>query len=249
MTTYTLSVSPDFSPDHLSGWFIFNTWLQRHLETGFHLELYDDFETQRADILQDKIDLIYANPYDASMLVRDKGFKAIARPFGMPDEAVIVTRKDSSLRAVENLQEGARVMATQDPDVNMMGMIMLEPADLDRSSIEMAHVHSYVLVAKALINGDADVGFFLKSAYEDLSDLVKQEMRILVQSEIHVVHHTLMAGPRIQHMLSTLLPDLLAMQEDEKGKAVLETMPFSAWEAMEEEDTEFMIDLIDTLID
>lgn len=246
---FTLSVSPDFSPDHISGWFIFNTWLQRQLDEAFHLELYDDFETQRKDIHSDKIDLIYANPYDASMLIRDKGFTAVARPKGNSDEAVIVVPKDSPYQSIDDLKPGITVVSTQDPDVHMMGMIMIEPADLDASNIQHHGAHSYVLVAKNLLNGNGDVGFFLKEAFDDLSDLIRSQMRVLVVSQIDVVHHSLMAGPNVQHLLPKLLPALLGMHTDPKGAPVLESMKLGGWEEMVEEDTEFMIDLIDTLID
>ena len=59
---FNFTVSPDFAPDHMSGWFYFNTWLQRQLGIEMHLELYDNFEDQRADIRAGKVDLIYAQP-------------------------------------------------------------------------------------------------------------------------------------------------------------------------------------------
>jgi phosphonate transport system substrate-binding protein len=40
---------------------------------------------------------------------------------------------------------------TEDPDVHMMGMIMLEPGDLDTSNVEMVPCDTYVLVAKHLL--------------------------------------------------------------------------------------------------
>ncbi|MGB2131634.1 MAG: PhnD/SsuA/transferrin family substrate-binding protein, partial [Marinobacterium sp.] len=129
--TLNLSVSPDFPPAHLSGWFIFNTWLQRQLGVGVHLELYDSFEAQREDIRSGKLDLIYANPYDASMLVRELGFKVLVRPRNRADETVIAARMEDSVNCVEDLKPGLKVATTADPDVHTMGMIMLESADLD----------------------------------------------------------------------------------------------------------------------
>lgn len=72
--SFMFTVSPDFSPVHLSGWYIFNTWLQKQTDLALHLELYDDFHTQTEAIKSDSIDLIYANSFDAAMLMRDKGF-------------------------------------------------------------------------------------------------------------------------------------------------------------------------------
>lgn len=247
--TYNLTVSPDFAPDHISGWYFFNTWLQRQLETGIHLELYDCFEEQRKDIRAEKFDLIYANPYDASMLVRELGFTAIARPMGKSDETVIAVSADSEYQTVEDLQSGARVATTDDPDVHTMGMIMLESADLDKTNVELTEQASYVVVAKKLLNGDADAGFFLKEAYDELSELIRSKMRVLVSSQISVVHHSLLVSPRMAGYVTSLQHSLLTMQDNEKGKGVLESMAIEAWEPMDSEQTEFMIDLIDTLID
>lgn len=37
------TISPDFSPDHIPGWYIFNTWFQRKTGEAMHLELFDGF--------------------------------------------------------------------------------------------------------------------------------------------------------------------------------------------------------------
>jgi phosphonate transport system substrate-binding protein len=244
---FNFTVSPDFAPDHMSGWFYFNTWMQRQLGTDIHLELYDSFEAQRADIRAGKVDLIYANPYDAAMLVREMGFKAVARPAKKRDEALIAVPADSAAQKVEDLMPGLRLATTADPDVHTIGMIMLEPADLDASNITQREYDSYILIAKALLRGEADVGFFLKDGFLELSDLIRKQMRVLVSSQISVVHHALLVGPELQPRFDELQSKLLTMHEDEKGAGVLESMAINGWERMSEEQTEFMIDLIDTL--
>lgn len=247
--TLQLTVSPDFSPEHIAGWYVFNTWLQRVLSERVHLELYDDFESQRAAIAADQVDLIYANPYDAAMLVRDKGFVALAAPTGKADEAVIAVTEQAPFQAVEDLRPGLRIAQTRDPDVNLIGMIMLEPADLDAGNTQTLTTSSYVLVAKQLLQGKADCGFFLKAAYDDLSPPIRRQLRPLVASQISVVRHVLLAGPRVQPWLDALHDRLLAMNEPghEDGK-VLAALGLSGWEAQDQEDTEFMIDLMDTLM-
>ncbi|GGB90603.1 hypothetical protein GCM10011352_15790 [Marinobacterium zhoushanense] len=245
---FNFTVSPDFAPDHMSGWFYFNTWLQRNLETEIHLELFDSFDEQREEIRAGKIDLIYANPYDASMLVREHGFKAVVRPAGKRDEAVVVVPASSGAEVVEDLSAGVRLATTADPDVHTIGMIMLEPADLDKSNITQREYDTYILVAKALLRGDADVGFFLKQGFDELSDLIKKQMRVLVSSQISVVHHSLLIGPNMQEYSDSLNGLLVNMHNEPKGAGVLESMGIKRWESMSVEQTEFMIDLIDTLM-
>lgn len=248
MTIHTFTVSPDFTPDHLSGWFIFNTWLQKTLNAHFHLQLFDDFNSQREAIRADKVDLIYANPYDAAMLVREKGFKPLARFGGFADEAIIAASAESPYLKVEDLRPGIRLATTDDPDVHTMGMIMLEPAELDAGNVELVDCDSYVLVAKQLIKRTSDAGIFLVEAYDSLSSVIRKQLRVLVRSQIQVVHHSLMIGPAIMEYRAPLLQALLAMQDCEKGRGILQALGCEQWELVDDEEMEFMIDLMDTLI-
>jgi phosphonate transport system substrate-binding protein len=247
MTTLQLTVSPDFSPSHIAGWYVFNTWLQRRLGTRIHLELYDDFTAQRQAIAEDRVDLIYANPHDAAMLVREKGFTALAAPRDKPDEVVLAVPVDAPVQAVEDLQPGLRIAVTRDPDVNLIGMILLEPADLHRDNTLTQTLSSYVLVAKMLMTGKADAGFFLKDAFDDLSAPIRRQLRPLVTSQISVVRHVLMAGPRCAELHAPAREALLGMGAEPDTQRVLEALGLSGWEPQDPEATEFMIDLMDTL--
>jgi len=244
---YMFTVSPDFSPDHLSGWYIFNTWLQRTLQETIHLEMYNDFKSQRAAIQNDQIDLIYANPFDAAMLVREKGFLPLVKPEGISDEAIIAVNVENHINDLLQFKPGLRVGFTEDPDVHMMGMIMLEPADLDSGNISLTTYDSYVLVAKHLLNKNIDAGIFLAEAYDDLSNIIKNQMKILVRSQISVIHHALMIGPKWLNKQKDLQNVLTNMTADLKGKGVITSLGFTGWTIVDEEEMEFMIDLMDTL--
>ncbi len=245
--SFMFTVSPDFSPEHLSGWYIFNTWLQRQTDEAIHLEMFNDFDSQHQAIKENKIDLIYANPYDAAMLVRDKGFLPVAKPVGKSDEAIIAVAADSDINDVEELSVGIKVAYTDDPDVRLMGMIMLEPADLNNENITAVLSDSYAIVAKHLLKKEADAGIFLADAYDDLSNMIRSQLKVLVRSQISVIHHGLMIGPGLQHKRAEITRLLTSMQQDEKSTAVLKSLGFSAWQPVEDEEMEFMIDLMETL--
>ncbi|MGR9088103.1 MAG: phosphate/phosphite/phosphonate ABC transporter substrate-binding protein [Gammaproteobacteria bacterium] len=246
--SFIFTVSPDFTPDHLSGWYIFNTWLQKQTGVPIHLEMYNDFNAQREAIRTDKISLIYANPFDAAMLVRDKGFLPLVKSAGVSDEAIIAVNASNPAVDVAQLSPGIRLAFTDDPDVKMMGMIMLEPGDLDAGNVQSVPCDSYVLVAKHLLRGDADVGIFLAEAFDDLSDMIKKQLKILVRSQISVIHHSLMIGPQLLEKRDEFQKCLLDMANESKGKGVLESLGFESWEKVDDEEMEFMIDLMDTLI-
>jgi phosphonate transport system substrate-binding protein len=246
--SHTFTISPDFSPDHLSGWYIFNTWLQRQTGEAIHLELYDNFQAQRNAIQADQIDLIYANPFDAAMLVREKGFLPLVKAEGVSDEAIIAVNANNPVEDVAHLSSGINVAVTEDPDVHMIGMIMLEAGDLDASNIQTRFCNSHVLIAKNLLQGDVDVGIFLAKAFDDLSNLTKKQLKVLVRSQISVIHHSLMISPKLAERRTEIQNLLLSMNNDDKGKNVLNSLGFNAWAKVEDEEMEFMIDLMDTLI-
>ncbi len=249
MSTYIFTVSPDFDPEKIAGWFIFNTWLQRHLNVPIHLEMFSDFPSQQQAIYENRIDLIYANPYDATVLVREKGFEPVARPREKQDEAVILVRADSPFQTVEELTPGICVASTLDPDVNMIGMMMIEPADIPRDQIHRVTKANHLLVAKSLLRGEADVGFVLQEAFDNFSKMLKLQLRPLVSSGIRDISHALLVGPKLRDRKSQLLEQLLNMPDDPKGPGVLEGLGFRGWEAVDAEEMEFMIDLMETLSD
>ncbi|WP_374243219.1 phosphate/phosphite/phosphonate ABC transporter substrate-binding protein [Zoogloea sp.] len=245
--TFNFTVSPSFPNERISDWYIFNTWLQRALSLPIHLELYDSFGAQRAAIAEGKVDIIYANPFDASLLVREKGFRAIARPQGAPDEMVVITANESPIREIPDLQPGTRVACSEDPSVNTVGRILLEPANLDTANTVEHRRETYIQVARAILRGEADVGFLPVEAFEALSSIVRRDLRVLVTSQLQVVHHVLLIGPGLIPHAEQITELLVSMHETEKGRGILEALGARAWQAVQHEDVEFMIDIISTL--
>lgn len=244
--TYQLTVSPSISPDALAGWNLFNTWLQKTVGENVHLALFDSFEAQRQAIVNDKIDIIFANPFDAALLARDKGFLPIAKPSNQRDEAIIAVSENSGITKVEDLSAGARVRSTDAPHVKTMGMIMLEPANLNADNIDYANCDTYVVVAKEILRGNADVGIFLADSYNRFSPLIQKQLTPLVTSNIELIHHALMLSPKLQAHQETLTQALVG-EQNPLGQTVLESLQIERWDTFETEDMEFMIDLISTL--
>ena len=245
--TYQMTVSPDFSPERMASWYIFNTWLQRQLNVAIHLELYPGFAEQHQAIDENRVDLIYANPFDAALLVREKGFTAVARPEAKPDEAVIITRAENSIEHIEQLPPGIRIATTAAPDVNLIGMMMLEPANLDAGNVGIQSYDGQMQLVRAVLRGDADIGFMLAEAHDRLSEAVRKQLKVLVTSQISDIHHVLLAGSRCQPWQEQLIQALVHMHDDAKGREVVEGLGLARWAAFSQEEAEFMIDLMDTL--
>jgi len=244
---YTMTISPDFKPDLISGWYIFNTWLQKTIGEDIHLELVNDFSELEQLIDNNKVDLIYSNPCDIAKLIREKSFSPITKPVGTQDETIIISRQDNPVSDIELLQTNLKVAMTDAPDVNTIGTIMLEPADISPSDIEAIVCSNYITVAKKIINGEADIGFLLASAYDKFSSLTKRQVKPLITSKIQVLHHAFLAGPGFSEKQSRLQETLLSMKNDVVGLDILKNLEIENWEIMNNDEAEFLIDLIDTL--
>lgn len=246
--SYRMTLSPDFNTKFLPGWFVFNTWLQKTLHEHIHLEIYNDFHSQREAILRDEVDIIYANPYDASMLVRQRGFVPVAKPVGRADEAIVATAASSPFMHIEDLKPGIRIASTDDPDVHTIGMILLEPADLGADNVHIERYDNYVVIVKKLLNGEADAGFFLAEMFNELSASTRSRLRVLMQSRIYVVHHALLLGPRFAAHQETMRAALTGMAAAPRTARILADMGITGFEVLDDEATEFMVDLMDTLV-
>ena len=244
---YTMTISPDFKPDLISGWYIFNTWLQKQIDEQIHIDMVSDFKELSSAIDKGSIDLIYANPCDIAKLVREKSFMPIAKPVGTHDEAVIIIKEDSAITDVESLPANVKIAMTDVPDVNTIGLIMLEPADITPADIETITCSNYITVAKEVIRGEADIGFLLADAFDEFSSLVKKQVKPLITSKIHVLHHALLAAPDFTDKQKKLQDALVSMQGDATGADILKNLEIQNWELMDNDEAEFLIDLIDTL--
>lgn len=237
----------DITPSEFSDWYIFNTWLQRKTGQQINLHIPVSFQEFQNRINNNTADIVYANPYDAAMLVREHGFIPVVRPDNQTDEVVVVTHKDSLINDFTQISSGCRITLTDDRDVRMIGLILIEPADLNESNVEFISASNSTVVAKNIIQQRADIGFLLTKSYDKFSNLITKDLRELIRSEISVINHTLMIKPEVLNIVPNLVDILTDMHSLPNGKTILNKFGFNHWLAIEPEEIEFMIDLMETL--
>ncbi len=244
---YTLSICPTTPAAAMSGWYILNTYLQKKLDIAMHIEIYSDFESQRQGFEKGEIDFIYANPYDATLLIRDLGFSALNKPNDSANEVVILCKADSAITSFTDLKAGLKIATSNDPAINLVAMILLESVDIDSSNSTQLDCSSFIIAAKQVLKGEADVAFLPKSIYDKLSAIIKDQLRSLISSEISVIHHIFAASEKSQHIHQKVSEALSELAKCPTGQDILSTIGIPSFSAMEQEEAEFMIDLMDTL--
>jgi phosphonate ABC transporter substrate-binding protein len=246
--TYQFAISPDVHARELTTWFILNTRLQRLTGQAFHATAYDDFGEMHRAYDEGRVDLIFANAADTARLVRQGGFIPVARPASVSDEALVAVAADGPVESLDDFGSSLRVAATDAPDVERICRILLEPADLTPETISLTIKRNYVLVAKALLTGEAEAGFFLRDAYDQMSEMTRRRLRPVISSKIYVVRHCLLASPALAGLVEPIRAGLAAMSDNPADADLLAGLGApGGWESVTAEEVEFMIDLMDAL--
>lgn len=248
MTKLNFLIAPDFAPSYFAGWHMLNTLLQRRSGIQLHLLMPENAQQQAEMLRSQQVDLVYANPFDSAQMVRSDGYLAMARPRGKSDEMVMATAANSPLNEPEDLKKGCSIALTDNRDVKLIGLRLLEPADIGEGDIQWQEVETYQAVARMTIKGEVDAGFFLAETWHTLSKLARSQLKVLVESALRDITHVVLAHPAIEAQLAALRAALLGIGQNGGDQDVLDALGLpDGFEPMEQEDAEFMIDLMDTL--
>lgn len=242
-------IAPDFSPERFVGWHLLNTLLQKRSDLALHLVTPASHGEQTDLIAKGDIALIYANPFDATKMIREQGYKAIARPVGKSDEMVIASSAKGDIKTLDDLKKGATIAMADNRDVKLIGMRLLEAVDLGEDDVKFDIVETYQAAARALISGNAQAAFFIAEVFGTLSNLTKSQLNVLIESNIATISHVVLVKEGFAHA-DTIKDVLLSLSKDADGQTVLKELGINeGFEAMSDEDAEFMIDLMETLLD
>ena len=238
-------ISPDVNVRNITDWFILNTKVQRMTGEAFHATAYTDFADLHKAYADGQADLVFANAADTAMLVRDHGYLPIAAASGVSKEALIVVSAEGPLHALADLPSSLTVASTDAPDVERICRILLEPANLGPADLTLEVKPNPVLVAKAVMRDEVQVGFFPQDAYDELSTMVRAELRVLIASKIYVVRNSFLASPAIASLIDAIWAGLESMNNDPDSAELLAGLGAPhGWERLSIEDTSFMIDLM-----
>ncbi|QMT30467.1 PhnD/SsuA/transferrin family substrate-binding protein [Alysiella filiformis] len=241
-------IAPDFPPKNFIGWHMFNTCLQRRTSQPVHLLTPTDHLEQMEWLDSKTVDLIYANPFDATKLVREKGYLPVAIPVDKFDEVVIATHLNSPYQHSDELKAGCKIIATDNFDVRLIGLRLLESAGVHEQDINWVPASTFPVAARNLIDQQGDAAFFLASAYHSFNNMTHSQLRVLMESSLKELSHVVLLHPSqadSQALLQQAFADMINHPAD---KMALEDLGLEkGFRVLTEEDVEFMIDLIDTL--
>lgn len=249
MTTHNMLIAPDFSPERFAGWHMFNTLIQKRANLNMHLNIPTSHAEQETVISEGDIQVIYANPFDAATLIREHGYHAVARPIGKSDEMVIAAAANSDINSLDDIKAGATIAMADNRDVKLIGLRLLEAVDIEEADLNWSVTETYQAAARQVIKGEAQAAFFLAEIFHSFSRLTKAQLSVLIESDLADISHVLLIKDGFPDT-DILMDAILNLHNDDDGKEVLAELGMpQGFEAMNEEDAEFMIDLMQTLLD
>lgn len=242
-------IAPDFSPERFAGWHMFNTLLQKRSGQALHLITPASHAEQENSVAKDDVKIIYANPFDAAKLIREDGYRTVARPVGKSDEMTIISSAGGNIKTLDDLKAGAKIAMADNRDVKLIGLRLLEAVDLTEDDVEFVITETYQAAAKQVVKGEADAAFFIAEIYHSLSKLTKSQLNVLIESNIATISHVILVKDGFAEA-DDVAKVILSLKDDADGQAVLSELGMpDGFEPMDEEDAEFMIDLMETLLD
>ncbi len=205
----------------LSGWYLFNTYLQRRMQRAIHFE-------QEQDKKSGNTDLYFSKPFEACAMIHKKGFIPLLRPIGDADEVVILVRQDDS-RELTDFKNVNVVTASEGSFVNLLGRFLCDENGLDSSNFNYQFAGNEIKALQLLIRKKADLLFMLKKTYAGLSSFGKKSIRILDESKTDFAFHHFCVAPYMKQEANELIKTLEGMVDDEQGKKILEDIQFEGW--------------------
>ena len=246
------SIAPDTHPDCLPGWHIFLRHVQKQLDVSIKIADYANFSDLRQGLEQDQVDMIFASAADTSYLVSHKDFLALAQPESNVTEIVVLCRIDAPYTQIEDIVGNVRtIVFTDSPEIKHLGLILLEPADLNHNEVSFMKADNHLLTAKKLVNGEADLAFIPTEIYMGWSETLRKSVRPLVQTlkdDVEGLNHVLLLSPsqaQLAHPLKQILSDI---NQNSQHASLLNDINISQWQVLQDNsDIDFLIDLVDTL--
>ncbi|MBU2754902.1 phosphate/phosphite/phosphonate ABC transporter substrate-binding protein [Acidithiobacillus sp. CV18-2] len=227
---YGFTVDPNYSGKNLPGWFLMSTYLQRQLHCSLHFSPQDDFAQGRNAVLQGGIDLVYANPFDWVQYVEKKGFIPVAKPKEHFDEVLLCSRKGSPWIDFASLPERIHIASATDATlVHMVGLFLLDKAEIDRARLDFTFTGSYQSALKSLLQGRVDLAFVFDEVYSSASRITQESLQVIAQSDDAFAFHAFCISPRLAHLQDALCTTLCSMEQSEAGQRLLQDIGFSGF--------------------
>ena len=220
----SLLIAPDFPPEFFANWHMFNTQLQRALDTTIHLQTPAGYREQQELLDSETIALVYANPFDAGSLMRDKGYIALAKPDLPSEQVLVVANAQSAFASLGDLPADSRVLITANRDIERIGLEVLQGSAITADSVQWLHTRTFPELARRLMANEAEIGLLLARSFRSMNASTQGSLKILFETEFNDFGHIMLLHPDFAEQADALRAALVNMVQSPVNKMTLKDL-------------------------
>ena len=249
---YSFAIVPQQAASELvESWSPLLSWLTAKTDIQLRFVTAPSIPVFEQRLAQGEYDFAYMNPYHYTVFSQKPGYQALAKEKDRRIKGILVTRKDSSLKALKDL-EGTTLVV---PSPASVAASSLPRAELRKQGITFtpkyvsSHDSVYINVAK----GFYPAGGGIPRTLEMTEESVRHDLKVLWTTQGYTPH-AIAAHPRVPAEVAQKLKSaLLQMNEDREGRQLLDGIDFAggvaaATDADWDDVRALDIDLLDTLL-
>lgn len=240
---YEFLIAPDFPPSQAFDWYRVNILLQNALQDYVHLRLTNSFEDFHQHMLEEP-SIVYVGAYDTAQMIREYNYLPLARPESASDEVVIFSSSDTNITHLKQLSKSTEFICLTDMDVERIGRILLEPADIVKKEVAWQSVDSYQAVLRLLSEDKNRVGIMRLNNFKQLSPMVRKRFQPVIYSSLSVLYHTLLLSPKLANHHQEFVNAFTSL----KQHPALHNLGIRGFKPMNDTVANFICDIVDTLV-
>jgi len=222
--TYIWSVVPQFT-----GIAVHRDWtpllnaIEKNTGYQFSLKIYDSIPEFESGFADGKPDFAYMNPYHAVIAKNEQGYIPIIRDGKRKLTGILVTRKDSAIKSVEDLQ-GKRIAF---PSPNAFAASLLPRALLTEkyniqytTAYAKTHSNAYRFV---LLNKAAASGGVYRTLKRERAE-VQEQLRVIYKTSSSPSHPVVVHKRVPKKVANAVQEAIIALAKTDDGKAILKAI-------------------------
>lgn len=222
---YTVGVVPQFESRQIAHiWQPILKEVSRRSNIQLKLKASPNMVAFEKQLKEGVFDFAYMNPYQAVTSQQIQGYKPLLKDNGRKLFGIIVVKKDSPIRSVQEL-DGQQVAF---PSATALGATLLTRAELARKfniTLNGLYVKSHSSVYLNVIMGTAIAGGGVQNTLLQQPAAILGKLRVLYTTDT-VPSHPISAHPRVSPPIqATIQQTFLDLGNDKKGQQLLANIP------------------------
>lgn len=192
-------------------------WVGRETKQCFELMVPSNIPQFETDLLADKPDFVFMNPYHATMQWRNRYLPLVAS--SDPIFGILMVRKDSKLNNPKDLN-GSRITFPA-PNAFAASLLIRSTLAKEGVSFQPVYVKTHSNVYRSVIRGDVPAGGGIQSTLTSEPTELKSELRTLMETKRYT-SHPFSANTRVPELIRKNVQDaLLKMDQSTEGSELL----------------------------